>query len=419
MDIGATWMQKDRVRNRMDWVGRMLDGAPHGGRDYHQAVREAFPHARAMADCPQDAVHHAEGNVWTHTCMVVDRLLADETVFGNGAGVPETRRQALVIAAWLHDIGKPATTVREWDEAEDRYRIRQPGHSPLGADMAWRDLIDAGADPALADAVHALVFWHQRPHFMFEQKNMLRRAIGFSCEGVWSDLLRLVRADTTGRIAPNIGESLERLELLSLWLEEQELLDRPWPFGNDEARLAFLRQPERSPWFTPQAAGGSRAVILSGLPGSGKDSYAREFLADLPMVSLDRLRLRMNVDPEDTQGRVVQAAFEEARVHLRAGRDFIWNATCVTRQMRRKIVGLCLDYDASVEIHSLSVPLETALARNEARDNPVPAHVIRRLAARRQRPGLDEAHRLRHIGAHPHMPEKLAAAEAGDPAPSL
>jgi len=371
-----------------DWLPLML--REDGGSD---AVRNAFPHAAAMSACPQDVVYHGEGDVWTHTCMVVDRLV------GSGVStLPAERREPLMLAAWLHDVGKPVTTIREWDETEQRERIRQPKHSPVGADMAWRDLVDAGASAEFAMKVHGLIFWHQRPYFMFQQKNMLRRAIAFSCEGIWSDLLRLARADTTGRIAPNIDESLEALDLLEMWLEENRLLDQAWPFASDQARLEFLRDPKRSAYYDPPQPKGSRAIVMSGLPGAGKDSYATTHFGHLPMVSLDRLRQRMGVDPEDTQGRVVQAAFEQARGYLRAGSDFVWNATCVTRLMRRKVVALCLDYGASVEIHCQTVPLDVVLERNGKRDQPVPEHVIRKLAGRREPVGLDEAHCIFHNG---------------------
>jgi len=35
---------------------------------------EAQPWVRSMAVCPQDALWHAEGDVWTHTRMVVAEL---------------------------------------------------------------------------------------------------------------------------------------------------------------------------------------------------------------------------------------------------------------------------------------------------------------------------------------------------------
>ena len=38
------------------------------------AWAESQPWCRAMADCPQDAEWHREGDVWTHTKMVCQQL---------------------------------------------------------------------------------------------------------------------------------------------------------------------------------------------------------------------------------------------------------------------------------------------------------------------------------------------------------
>ena len=35
----------------------------------------AVPQLQALATTPQDPIYHAEGDVWTHTCMVVEALL--------------------------------------------------------------------------------------------------------------------------------------------------------------------------------------------------------------------------------------------------------------------------------------------------------------------------------------------------------
>ena len=45
------------------------------------------------------------------------------------------------------------------------------------------------------------------------------------------------------------------------------------------------------------------------------------------VVSLDEIRARLNVDPDEPQDRVIHAAREQAKVLLREQRPFIWNAT--------------------------------------------------------------------------------------------
>ena len=51
---------------------------PPGYRVDWDALLSQFPWLGALADCPQDPQFHAEGDVLTHTKMVVEALVADE-----------------------------------------------------------------------------------------------------------------------------------------------------------------------------------------------------------------------------------------------------------------------------------------------------------------------------------------------------
>ncbi len=269
-----------------------------------------------------------------------------------------------------------------------------------------------------------------RPSHMVDEgpERTLNRAIRFSVEageGGWSELLALCEADQNGRVSLSGADKMLPLRLLRIALEEAreahqaDLLAGPWPFESAASRLRFLRGDlNASPWFTPPEPTGPRVTILSGLPGAGKDSWLRAHRPDLPVVSLDLIRDRLGVGPTDNQGAVLQAGFEEARVHLRAGRDFAWNATCLTRRTREKIVGLARDYDAEVTIVSLDVPLAAALTRNRGRENPVPEPVIRKLADRREPALAEEAHVLVSVEADGTR-TPLFRPVSSDPDPSL
>src|SRR5689334_4326024 len=67
---------------------------------------QVFDWVRALEACPQDPIHHAEGNVWIHTRMVLETLL---TMPGYQA-LDEADRRVVHIACLMHDIAKPATT---------------------------------------------------------------------------------------------------------------------------------------------------------------------------------------------------------------------------------------------------------------------------------------------------------------------
>lgn len=353
-------------------------------------IAAQFTYARDMAQCPQDSVYHAEGDVFTHTRMVVEALHDDAEY----RALPKQRRDALTLAAFLHDIGKPLTTTREWDEKERRERIRQHGHARLGARMAWRALLEQGAPLTLRQSVYWPIVWHQRPFHLWSQPDMLRQAILYSSVADWRDLLILARADNRGRIAPNQRETEEAMTLLALWLEENELLDRPWAFADAASLREFIEKPERSPHYATQPPTGAHVVVMCGLPGAGKDSYIRAQFEGRPVVSLDALREKMGVAPTDDQGAVIQAAYEAAREHLRAKRDFVWNATNVTRQTREKIIGLARAYDAHVALHVVERPLDVVLKQNRGRDARVPQQVIENLAQKFEPPSVLEAHEV-------------------------
>lgn len=378
----------------MRWIDLARTGADRA------EMARVFPWFREMDACAHDPVHHAEGSPWEHTARVVEALEANPAFQAMDAD----RKGVLRVAAWAHDIGKPATTVIE--EEAGRVRVRQPGHAALGARMIWQHLIDAGEPVRFARDVHALVAWHMRPSHLVDEgaERTLNKAIRFSLEagqGNWSELLTLCEADQNGRVSLSGVDKMLPLRLLRVALEElrethqADLLSGPWPFGSAAARLRFMRGDLRaSAWFTPSEPTGSRVLIMSGLPGSGKDTWLRCHRPDLPVVSLDRIRAEAGVSPTENQGAVLQAGFEAARAHLREKRDFCWNATCLSVLTRRKIVGLCRDYDARVKIVSLDVPLLTAFDRNRERDAPVPDEILLRLAQKREPVGPEETHEL-------------------------
>jgi tRNA nucleotidyltransferase (CCA-adding enzyme) len=84
-------------------------------------VERLFPECLALIGCPQDPEWHPEGDVWTHTLLVVDRAREriDDLLVPQGA--------AVMLAAVAHDFGKPATTFRD-----DDGHMRSPGHEEAG-----------------------------------------------------------------------------------------------------------------------------------------------------------------------------------------------------------------------------------------------------------------------------------------------
>ena len=91
---------------------------------------------------------------------------------------------------------------------------------------------------------------------------------------------------------------------------------------------------------------------------------------------------------------VVQAAREEARVLLRSGDDFVWNATNLSREIRGQIVDLLTAYDARIKIVYVEASHDVLFAQNGRRNAVVPVTAIERMMDRWEVPDRTEAHQV-------------------------
>ena len=133
--------------------------------------------------------------------------------------------------------------------------------------------------------------------------------------------------------------------------------------------------------------------MLSGLPGSGKDTYYQKHLSDWPVVSLDDLRRQHKVAPTDKKGngQMIQLAKERAREYLRKRQTFVWNATNLTFELRSKLIDLFQTYGAHTKAVYLEVDHDRWRAQNRNREHMVPNMVLDRMLSKWQVPKLWEA----------------------------
>ncbi|MFC6880888.1 MULTISPECIES: AAA family ATPase [Actinomadura] len=351
-------------------------------------IREAFGWVRSLSGVPQDAVHHAEGDVEVHTRMACEAL----------ASLPEWRerpaseRVRLFAAVLMHDVAKPSCTQTDADG-----RITARGHSRRGDLMVRRILWELGAPVAWREHVAALVRHHQVPFWALERPDLRQIAFRVSLLARNDDLALLATADILGRVCGDTGEILDNVALYAEYCAEQRCLDRPRAFPSDHARFWFFRKPDRDPDYAAYDDTRLTVTVLSGLPGVGKDHWIAENRPGLPVVSLDRLRASMGVSPAGDQRPVAAAAHALAREHLRAGRSFVWNATNVSRMLREQCTGPIADYRGRVELVALEAPPRVLRERNRAREAPVPDAVVDRLVRRWETPDPTEGHRVRWL----------------------
>ena len=106
-------------------------------------LRVLLPEVAAMQGVEQPPQFHPEGDVWTHTLMMIEAL-------------PEGCPATLALGVLLHDVGKPPTFRRAPD------RIRFDNHAAVGARIAEGICTRLRLSREEADQVVALVDNHMR-----------------------------------------------------------------------------------------------------------------------------------------------------------------------------------------------------------------------------------------------------------------
>ena len=147
---------------------------------------------KPLVGCPQEPEWHPEGDVWTHTLMVVDKARA------LNADLPRPQLITVMLGAVCHDLGKPSTT------AVIDGRIRSLNHEEEGVAPTRRVLdrlnihtID-GFD--VRSQVVGLTAHHLKPGMLHKAPQVGDGAFRRLAQKVDLELLaRLARADCLGR----------------------------------------------------------------------------------------------------------------------------------------------------------------------------------------------------------------------------
>ncbi|GGJ67971.1 AAA family ATPase [Deinococcus aquiradiocola] len=379
------------------------------------SLGDVLPLLSQLPGTPQDEEWHAEGDVAVHT----GRVLQEAYRLADAAALQGDARLTLILAALLHDIGKPLTTRTQQDET-GRPRVISPRHADRGRSFLAYRLPELQLPTAVQSGVMALVGHHHDLARTFRDGTLpayrrLARQVDLR------PLYLLEVADTRGRVTPDQASRLDDLDLFRLQAEEYDLWDARDPYAGwrEHVRAALpdaspalldltlqrgvldhesglIQTPEEAVARAYAARGGfPELVVTCGPSGSGKSKWIAEHLPDHEIVSLDALReaLAGRRADQSVNGQVLQAAKEQLREALRRGRKVVWDATCTRRDFRRVPLGLGLDYGALTTLAVFQPPTSTLFTRNAARPHPVPAQVLAQQLEHAEFPYLPEAHR--------------------------
>ena len=368
--------------------------------DLTHITTDAWAHfGDAMRHTMQSPRWHGEGDVYTHTMMTCEAL----------SSLPEyleldgQRQQILYLAALLHDIGKTVTTTMvngEW---------QSPHHTTTGSRLArewlWKEcgLCGEKEQVEVREAVCLLIRYHSLPPHAIDLDDARLRLHRMAANSMLTPffsikmLCILCKADMLGRRCDDQQQMLDQIALCEEMAKEEECLDGCFPFPSCHTRRLFLSG--HNVWKQQELYDETwgEVVMLSGLPGTGKDTWIRHNLPNLPVISLDNIRRSLRVSPTDNQGTVANIARDQAKEYLRRHQPFVWNATNITLQMRESLVSLLETYHARVRIVYLETQWDTLLERNSQREHMVPIKVIEEMLGKLSLPETFEAKTMEWI----------------------
>jgi len=386
-------------------MDRLLSDILSGAQPDLEEVRAAwlgtFDFLDRLGATPQDPVWHGEGDVFTHTSMVLQETYREIEEAANTLTIHD--RAALVLGAIFHDIAKCVAT-RERPDSEGRIRIVAPRHADRGRSYIVLRLLELGLRGPLLRDVLGLVGHHHDPRKLVDDgapPNRYRKLARLVDPRL---VYHLERADLRGRICQDLEHQLELIELFRLGCEEARAWTSRTPFQGEVSTVlssssvpeslvrdvaAFaLRDLENGVIFSGEEAISrsyafrerpSKLTLLVGPSGSGKSTSIEgsQGMA-CEVISLDTLREKHHGarSHQKAAGEIVQEAKELLRESLRAGTHAIWDATNLKRDRRRALIGLARDYGAATRIVAFAQPLGTLHERNGTREHPVPAEIL-------------------------------------------
>lgn len=349
-----------------------------------------------MSRTEQNPVFHAEGNVWTHTKMVCQELVKLDPFLA----LEEEKRQAVFLAALLHDVGKILTT--RWEDGN----WISPNHTLVGSKMArqflWQDMGLCGTPEKqqLRETICNLIRCHSFPPHAIDDPDGKRKLLAIAANGqncpmfTMELLCVLCEADALGRECADAQDRMrmaEQVQLCREFAKENGCYDGPFPFPSAHTRYSYLAGKNLSPEAELYDDTWGEVILMSGLPGTGKDTWIKEYYPDLPMISLDEIRKEIKVSPTENQSKVLEIARERAKELLRKKQPFVWNATNLSPMVRAKQINLFTQYHASTRIVCLETDWSEQLRRNSGRADAVPEQAICRMLEELVLPEAKEA----------------------------
>lgn len=284
----------------------------------------------ALIGVKQSPKWHKEGDVWNHTLAVskeMFKLISDKSWF-----LTDYDKKVLMIAALCHDLGKATTTY--FDKNEQDWKCKNHGYA---SEQITRELI-FDQDINTREEICWLVRWHMSFHYILQKthseqfQEITRLSQGFSTV---EKLLILNLADSRGSKSEDNSEDKINERLKSI------------------TELAMSNKCYIKPFECHRKSPDCNMYVMIGLPGSGKDTYIKKFLKDLPCICRDDIReevtdgqvlgrkLMLDGQGEKAVTNIVNERIKNCCINKK---DFVINQTSLKKKYRLDFKELAFKY---------------------------------------------------------------------------
>jgi len=239
-----------------------------------QQLSSWFAEVESLIGVIQSPVHHPEGDVWTHTMMVLDQAAALKSEASNPLG--------FMISALVHDFGKVITTTVEEDG-----RIRSLQHEVKGLPMIKTFLNRITTETKLIKYVLNMAEFHMKPNIMAAQKASRKSTNKMFDDSIDpKGMILFARADALGKGNPEERAETEAFLAERLQVFEQTMA-KPFVMGADLVKAGLKPGPQFS-----EILAYSHKLRLAEID---KEDALRQTLAYARTLNNSKEKMRINI----------------------------------------------------------------------------------------------------------------------------
>ena len=188
-----------------------------------------------LKNTQQSTIWHKEGNVWTHTKLVVEAMQKElaETE------IDDETKSILLLSALFHDIGKGMTSYLN----EETKQWTSLNHDEVGFEIVRKLLMHD--DYKYRECIAYFVRYHMKPLYIPNSFKGIRDIIMLSCASIFPDicniknLILLKKCDCLGAIIEDGKDNMwkDKLEFVCELAEEFDCFDKPYKvFENERSK---------------------------------------------------------------------------------------------------------------------------------------------------------------------------------------